>query len=150
MQSLVQSTRQAPSDTLYLHIYNGTEKNSFMYYEDDGNSLAYKQSGYYRREMLFDPIGKKISLAPSEGSFASHFKFIELIFHGFGNSVKEIGTSGRKLESRTTSTVLFDPLTDLEDYYDKNYFQSLRKAEKITATRSVTIANTADAIDLNY
>src|SRR5678815_3105731 len=39
-QSLVQSTKEQPNDTLYIHIYNGTEKNTFTYYEDEGNGFG--------------------------------------------------------------------------------------------------------------
>ena len=36
MQSLVQSAKDKSSDTLFVQVYNGKEKNSFMYYEDAG------------------------------------------------------------------------------------------------------------------
>ena len=41
MQSLVQSTKDKPSDTLDINIYYGKEKNSFVYYEDDGSTINY-------------------------------------------------------------------------------------------------------------
>jgi alpha-glucosidase len=43
MESLIQSTKDKPSDTLLVHIYYGTEQNTFTYYEDDGKSFAYKK-----------------------------------------------------------------------------------------------------------
>lgn len=82
MQSPVQNAAEKPFDTLYVHVYNGTEKNSFVYYEDDGNTFAYESGGFYRRTISFDPIGKKIEFAEAEGKSDSKFTVIKLIFHG--------------------------------------------------------------------
>jgi alpha-glucosidase len=87
-QSLVQSTKEKPGDTLYIHIYNGTEKNTFTYYEDEGNGFGYTKNAYCRRMFEFDPGDKKIIISKQEGSFHSNFKKIQLIFHGFDNALK--------------------------------------------------------------
>lgn len=43
MQSLVQSTSEKPTDTLLIHIYKGNINNTFVYYEDDGESYNYEK-----------------------------------------------------------------------------------------------------------
>jgi alpha-glucosidase len=46
MQSLVQTTAEKPTDTLSVHIYNGSTANSFVYYEDDGKSFNYEKGDF--------------------------------------------------------------------------------------------------------
>ena len=62
MQSVVQSTKEKPGDTLYLHIYNGAIKNVFTYYEDDGNTFSYASGNYCKRNIAFDPSKEQILL----------------------------------------------------------------------------------------
>jgi alpha-glucosidase len=82
-QSLVQSTTEAPSDTLDLHIYRGSEPNTFVYYEDDGATYGYEKGDYYRRAIHFDPIRRTIVLDKPEGLRTTHFSHIRLLLHGF-------------------------------------------------------------------
>ena len=95
MQSLVQTTAQAPTDTLSLHIYNGNVLNEFVYYEDDGKTYNYEQGDYYKRSIKFDPAGRSIILDEVSGNFISKFHFIKLIMHGFSaiNQVKINGSA---------------------------------------------------------
>ncbi len=44
MQSLVQTTAEQPSDTLFMHVYKGNRENRFEYYEDDGETFAYEKA----------------------------------------------------------------------------------------------------------
>ena len=83
MQSLIQTTAEQPTDTLYLHIYNGNETNRFIYYEDDGKTFDYKKGDYYKRSIIFNPGKRAITFEPVEGNYSSHFKYIKLILHGF-------------------------------------------------------------------
>jgi alpha-glucosidase len=83
MQSLVQTTAEQPSDTLAIHIYNGEKANSFNYYEDDGKSYNYLKGDFYNRSIVFDPKTHSISFNKTNGSYASHFKYIKLVLHGF-------------------------------------------------------------------
>ena len=93
MQSLVQTTMQKPTDTLTINVYKGSSNNSFVYYEDDGESYDYEKGAYYKRTISYEPISKTIAFNKSEGTFRSNFKNIKLIFHGFGeiSSVKVDG-----------------------------------------------------------
>jgi len=95
MQSLVQTTAQAPTDTLSLHIYNGNVLNEFVYYEDDGKTYNYEQGDYYKRSIKFEPAGHHIIFDEVSGNFKSKFHFIKLIMHGFSaiNQVKINGSA---------------------------------------------------------
>ncbi|HTE02036.1 MAG TPA: TIM-barrel domain-containing protein [Mucilaginibacter sp.] len=86
MQSLVQSTAELPTDTLSIHVYNGTVANHFVYYEDDGKSFAYQKGDFYKRTITFDPVKRAITFSNAEGKYNSHFKNIRLILHGFSEA----------------------------------------------------------------
>jgi alpha-glucosidase len=84
MQSVVQSTNEKGDGVLQIHIWNGSEANSFVYYEDDGVSYDYEQGFYYKRVINFDPVKKSISLSAVEATFKSRFKKLQFVLHGFG------------------------------------------------------------------
>lgn len=83
MQSVVQSTNEKGDGILQIHIWNGNEANSFIYYEDDGVSYDYEQGIYYKRVISFNPIEKSLSLSSVEGSFKSRFTHLKFVLHGF-------------------------------------------------------------------
>lgn len=129
MQTLVQSTKETPSDTLFLHIYNGSKKNDFVLYEDAGDGFDYKIGIYSKRNIEFDPGKNQIFFSKQEGSFSSPFKKIQIILHGFGDDIKNISVNSTHQNVKSTNIKLLDPLETLKDYYDKNYFQSLQNAD---------------------
>jgi alpha-glucosidase len=86
MQSLVQTTVQAPTDTLTIHVYEGTGSNSFVYYEDDGATYDYEKGDFYKRTITYDPGKKSIVFEKTKGSRVSIFKYIKLALHGFGQA----------------------------------------------------------------
>jgi len=94
MQSPVQTTIEKPDDTLTIHVYDGEEKNSFMYYEDAGDGFDYQSGNFYRRTMMFDPSSKQIVMDKVDGNFYSHFKNIKLVFHGFDGLINSITVNG--------------------------------------------------------
>ena len=83
MQSVVQSTNEKGDGILQIHIWNGREANSFIYYEDDGVSYDYEQGVYYKRVISFNPIEKSLSLSSVEGSSKSRFMQLKFVLHGF-------------------------------------------------------------------
>jgi len=83
MQSVVQSTNEKGDGVLQVHIWNGNEANSFVYYEDDGVSYDYEQGVYYKRVIRFDPVNKSIRLSAVEGTFKSRFTQLKFVLHGF-------------------------------------------------------------------
>lgn len=99
MQSLVQTTAQLPTDTLMIHLYKGTLANSFVYYEDDGRSFDYEKSVYYKRILRYDPVIREFTMEKPEGSYTTHFKFIKLVFHGFGDEDR-FSVNGKTVNSK--------------------------------------------------
>lgn len=83
MQSLVQSTSEKPSDTLFLHVYKGNIENEYVYYEDDGVSFDNEKDIFMTRKLIYDSKNKQILIGAPEGNFASKFSKIALMLHGF-------------------------------------------------------------------
>lgn len=83
MQSTLQYTTQKTTDTLYVHLYNGKNRTTFTYYEDDGETYDYKQGKFLKAELVFDGASKIFSWNKKEGSVVSKFKKLQLIWHGF-------------------------------------------------------------------
>ena len=113
MQTVVQSTSIAPSDTLMLHIYKGNTPNTFVYYEDDGKTFDYESGAFYKRTISYDPASGKITLASAEGSLASKFKSIAIILHGWDNR-SAIDVNGSSISLRSTSTSLLSPISQFD------------------------------------
>lgn len=85
LQSLVQSTSIKPTDTLVLHVFKGESINSFVYYEDDGQSYNYETGDFYKRIITYNPTKKTIFLSKVQGRFNTNFKYIKIVLTGFAN-----------------------------------------------------------------
>ena len=83
MQNIIQSTNDKSDGELILHIWNGTEANTFTYYEDDGLTYDYEQGSFYKRSITFDPANKQVIFSEVEGNFESKYAQINLDLHGF-------------------------------------------------------------------
>lgn len=114
MESVVQNLGQAPSDTLSLHVYAGMERNSFQYYEDDGITYKYNEGTSYRRNIVYDPAGRSITLDKPMGSYVSKFRHIEIILHGFGQLGETITVSGKKQKVMAGQSNLMQPLSHFD------------------------------------
>lgn len=86
MQNTVQNTKEKGDGILYLHVYKGGKPSSFVYYEDDGETYEYEKGSYYKRSILYDVSSNKLMLEKKEGSYASKFKKVKIILHGFAKS----------------------------------------------------------------
>lgn len=139
MQSLIQSTAEKPSDTLVLHIYKGSENNSFVYYEDDGESYNYEKGDFYKRQITYDAKQRKIVFDKVEGNFKSKFSQLKLVFHGFGDQDK-IQTSS-KVQNDFVSFIApisrFDPQGNANPTIGCN-------------VKSVTISNDKNQFEIKY
>jgi alpha-glucosidase len=142
MQSLVQSTAILPTDTLSIHIYNGNKTNSFVYYEDDGISFQYKNGIYYKRLITFNPLARNITLTEAEGSYATHFKYIKLIFHGF-NQVDSISKGKGQLKLENGNYAFLSAAANTDP-------QGSTSAAEACAVKCVVIKNSQNKINLNY
>ena len=139
MQSVTQSTREKPSDTLYIHLYNGTKDNSFTYYEDDGETLDYTHGVYYRRNIVFSPGNKTLQLTAKEGSYTSQFTQVQLILHGFDTKT-QVNINGIVFNTIRNHSRLLEPLDNLQDVYDKDYYKGLQDALPVPAVQTIRFA----------
>nr|NQU91441.1 DUF5110 domain-containing protein [Bacteroidota bacterium] len=97
----VQHTGQTSSDTLFIHLYKSEPNIDLIwdYYEDDGLSYRYEDGDYYLRKMIYKPMINEVSFNQIEGNMDSKFKFIQLVFHGFGNMKTMINYNGKPMKS---------------------------------------------------
>jgi alpha-glucosidase len=56
MQSVVQNTKEKGDGILYLHVWKGNGKTSFVYYEDDGETYNYEKNLFYKRAIVYDAV----------------------------------------------------------------------------------------------
>lgn len=113
MQSLVQSTAIAPTDTLLVHIYKGNTANSFTYYEDDGKTFDYEKGMFYKRNILYNPLSKQIVFEKVEGQMVSKFKNIAIVLHGFSN-ISSVQFNGANTSLLQTYTTLLNPISQFD------------------------------------
>ncbi|WP_420579874.1 TIM-barrel domain-containing protein [Reichenbachiella sp.] len=83
VQSQVYSNQETPNEQLEIHLYKGEESNSYVYYEDDGDSYAFESGEYYKRSISYQPDKNKLTFGSTQGTFQSAFKEVKLYFHGF-------------------------------------------------------------------
>jgi len=148
MQSLIQSTKQKPTDTLYLHIYNGTQPNTFTYYEDDGSTMAYKQGNFCKRVIAFDPLAKKITIGTQQGSYTSNFKVIQLILHGFNTG--NVTVNKQTITVKTCCVKILNGLEYLDDYYDAGYYAACQQSEVMRMQQMINIVNNTGDIAIEW
>ncbi|TRX59514.1 DUF4968 domain-containing protein [Fulvivirga sp. M361] len=86
MAPYAKNNTQGLGTTLEIHIYYGQDKNEFFYYEDDGESYAYKEGDFHQRTIAFDPDKSQLKIAEVEGSYSSRFDALKICFHGFESS----------------------------------------------------------------
>lgn len=150
MQSLVQSTVDKPSDTLLIHVYAGKTKNSFCYYEDDGNSFDYRNGDFCRRTIEFDPGMKQLTIAEQEGAYVSRYTFIKCVFHGFPDTIKSLTANGKVVQTNQCNEPLINGLRYLQDIYDPQYLNTFNDETSIKAQYWVVVPFDGNAIRLGW
>lgn len=129
MQGKVQSTRDDPGPVLYVHVFNGGERNEFVFYDDDGATLNYRKGQFRKRVITFDPAARQLSFSRPEGNYAPRFRRIQVILHGFG-PVRGATVNGATTAVQSQVVRMLDPLKALSDvYWDKQYLERLRQME---------------------
>ncbi|HEY7642387.1 MAG TPA: TIM-barrel domain-containing protein [Steroidobacteraceae bacterium] len=146
MQRPVQSTRDDPGPVLYVHVFNGSERNQFVYYDDDGETLNYRKGQYRKRVITFDPGAKQLSFSRPEGNYAARFRRIQVILHGFegvaGATVNGVATT---VQSRVVR--MLDPLAALSDvYWDKHTLERLRGLEPMKPQATLEFDDAAQVV----
>jgi alpha-glucosidase len=146
MQGEVQSTRDDPGPVLTVHVFNGTERNAFTYYDDDGETLGYREGRFRRREIAFDPAARQISFSRSDGEFPARFRRIKLVLHGFG-PVREAAVNGKPGALTAEVVRMLDPLAALADvYWDKATLERLRSAEPMAAQSTIDFDDAPEVV----
>ncbi len=85
----IQSTKEK-SDVLEIHIYQGRDNNTYVRYEDDGETFAYEKGAYCTQAFHFHPSERKFVMEACKGSYTSTFKKYALYFHGFADLTKVV------------------------------------------------------------
>lgn len=126
MQSLVQSTSEKPSDTLFIHVYFSADRFDYQYYEDDGESYDFEKGISLTKHFIFDGKAKQLTLAKMEGNYNSKFSKIQLILHGFENC-RNIKVNGAKVDPLVKSIDLYGVLNEKDALYTftKKFLQSV-------------------------
>ena len=146
MQGTVQSTRDDPGTVLTVHVFYGTEQNEFVLYEDDGETLDYRKGRYRKRTIAFDPASRQVTFKRPQGSFASPFRKIRLVLHGFGD-LRGATVNGKASTPQSQVVRMLDPLEALSDvYYDKSYYASLRQAEPMKPQATLEFDDAAEIV----
>jgi alpha-glucosidase len=117
MQKLIETTALNPGDTLFIHVFSGDSKSSFVYYEDDGNSYDYQQGKYYKRTISYNPVDREINFSEKNGSNPSCFTVVTLVFHGFiKDELKNMSVLKSKLKVESSKIRLFKSNFKFADY----------------------------------
>ena len=150
MQSLIQTTRQKAGDTLLIHIYNGSHRNNFEYYEDDGSTMDYLEGIWYKRTIQFDPGQNRVSFSPAAGGYKSGFRFIKCSFHGFKGKMNEVTVNGQQFHLKVEELKLLDGLRYLKDIYDPAYYKNLSTIENTHTQLTVIFPNSDEEIRVTW
>lgn len=114
MQSVVQSAKEMPFDTMYLHIYMGSGNSSFMYYEDAGDGYDNLNGKFYKRNITFSGTKNELVLGDVEGTYVSKFKNVKVILHGFTNTSFKVNGSVTNTKQEVIELIpgvsQFDPI----------------------------------------
>lgn len=142
MQSLIQSTSEKPADTLSLHIYKGDVSNSYVYYEDDGESFSYEKGDFYKRIINYDPSNKTITFDAVDGSFKSKFSNLKVVFHGFEGS-NSIKVNNKSISLRDDFFSFLKLISKFDPQGDLNSDERIK-------VKSLLIKNDKNKFSINY
>lgn len=119
MQKLVESTADNAGDTLDIHLYKGDEANQFVYYEDNGQTYDYQKGGFYKRAISYNPEQSTLEFGGKEGNYASMFKVIRLVLHGF-EGFQKAEVDGKPLDLSQNKIRFFESHFKFADYGPDN------------------------------
>lgn len=115
MQETTQSTSCNNNTVLQIHLYKGTEANTVTYYEDDGQTLAYTNGTFHKRDIAFNPKDNSFILQEVEGLYASQFKTIKVYFHGFSSeALKNATVNGNVATTATENFRHIEPISNFD------------------------------------
>ena len=144
MQSLVQSTAEAPTDTLSIHVYQGDAPGSFTYYEDDGNTFGYQKGQFYKRTLRYDPVARTVTLEAAEGSSPSRFHRLRLLLHGF-DGTDHVNINGSAQSAQPAAYAFLPPTARVNAQAD-----DAPPAPEFCRVKTIDLSNDAGRIVLQY
>ena len=100
MQEPVQYANQKVSDTLSIHIYEGSVETEYNYYEDDGNTFEYLDGSFFKQKIRYKP-GKELVFEQAEGNFKSKFRSAKIILHTSDQNVRQLGVIAFDAKKKT-------------------------------------------------
>jgi alpha-glucosidase (family GH31 glycosyl hydrolase) len=127
MQPYANHPASAPLSTLVMRVYPGKsgDNNTFTLYEDDGESLDYRNGGYAETALTYQQSDNNVTItvAPTVGSYTGQLnkRAYQLVLAGFHN-ICNIKVAGKKAKSIINGTRC---IVDIPS-------QSIRKATTIT------------------
>jgi alpha-glucosidase len=119
MQSDVNHTGENHDGILRLHLYVGKEDFLYIHYEDDGNSLQYKNGQFLKREIKWNNNQQQLEFLPAEGNYDTKFLKIKLYIHGLKS--KKITLNGKSLPIGKEHVTHVDKLTDFDPLPDNSH-----------------------------
>jgi alpha-glucosidase len=116
MQPVVSNTSETTGQ-LILHIYSGEIKNTFDYYEDDGQTFSYQSGKYHLRSIEFSPSNKTVIIKKATGEHQSTTKRLKVMLHSFADfgSVK---INGAQQNPQKEMNRYFEGLEKFDPFYD--------------------------------
>lgn len=138
----LQSTKEK-SDVLEVHVYEGSDNNSYVRYEDDGETFDYEKGAYCTQAFHFHPSERTFVIEACKGSYTSTFKKYTVYLHGFTDLTKVVVNGKEKTLQKHDYRFLqalrsFDPVGSVNEGY------------KITSLPSVKIPTSHEDIHIHW
>lgn len=89
MQSVVQNTKEKGDGVLTIHVWKGSHRTIFNYYEDDGVTYEYEDHKFFNRAIIYSPDEKEVIVNLEVGSYISKFNSIKIVYHSGGKLVEK-------------------------------------------------------------
>jgi alpha-glucosidase len=125
-----------------VHIYRGTVPNSFVYYEDDGETYNHEKGSFFKRNISYNEQSKSIQFGKAEGSFKSKFNNIKLVMHGFSD-LSSLSVDGRSLKLLNDFVSFLTPISKFDPQGTANNTEGIN-------VKSVVFKNNKEAISISY
>lgn len=112
LQSPISHTGESHNGTLEIHVYAGKNGSSYLHYEDDGDTLDYKNGDYFKRDIKWDAQNKQIIFEKPEGELESSYTKLKVYFHGV--KPKQVELDGKPLEIKQENVAFLSKLTEFD------------------------------------
>ena len=137
-----QHTRET-GDVLEYHIYAGTTGNTFLHYDDDGETFDYEQGVFSMRKIDYDPQARTITIGAVEGGYRSLKSTVRICLHGFDDTMFEV--NGQSQSVSTTVYRFIEPISNFDPFGNET-----GENLKITDLKYLQLENTTDAITIRW